>query len=646
MSTLLCFWNAFSTWWVAHQGEIWAALLIVGVVAGAYVGIAARAGPRDSSSNGIVVGRAKQFDNRSLSLILEELDASLRKLSVVSQSIAERPEAFQGSEATTSSRSLTLSYDASISDKKNGEGRGKSREDDSEASSQSKSGGSPPNAPASRKEAPSADAPNCSPAFGMAAADLLADQMNLAYQIVNLRLLNERALSDRLIRDPEQDELLSRVQAVLGFEVSISPPSYANDCVAVAEIEVLVPEEEEPISIVAMIPQEKTYNAATLSSSADSLDGSVVSLLRIGAAVGRRRNNVYLHRDTDTTAFERNVGCDGDGWYGGAFGSVGRRRNVPKGLAAFGWEFRPVLGRRSVSPGARWMLAVAALPKSDPPRAEADRQTHPQGAEGQTPELMVRTKTYWRRYIRKRQTTTMRLGLWPLPLFGPRMVESPWYRLTIYRTSDIQKSLSPIANKVSWTDVGGGNAVVLVEGEHFYSGTEVIIGGIRYRAGDGNLVLKSHRAMEVHTTIAAVAKGDAVLSGRYGASIPLVAKPPGKDWEPLWANGINIDDETVRIQSDQGEAYKFRCLVIPLYAAQGTGAHKPLGLDAFDDRMPHPIICVDEFVVPQHYYFDEGDPTFDGKGTVVARCYVPIAKLVGATPFSSRAHLWAQTGRL
>ena len=521
-----------------------------------------------------------------------------------------------------------------------------------------------------------AQQPKLSPTYGMAAGDLLADQINLAYQITNLRLLNERALSDRL----ENGE--ARLQVVLGFQLSINPPGFAKDCVAVAEIELKLSGNVTPISVVAMIPQEKTYNAATLSSSGNSMDGSVVSgLLRMGAATGRRQNAVYLHRDTDTIAFERNPG-----WYGGPFGSIGQQAD--DAAAVFGWEFRPVLGRRSVSPGARWMLAVVSLPQGDPeaaapdpdaaqepppanaepPAADADgqaaapdAQTADTNAPAATPDppaadanvqaadadaranrnpspvLMVRTKTYWRRYRRGRQTTSARLGLWPLPLPGPQSVETPWYELSVLRTADVQESLSPKIAGVSWTDVGGGGAIVLVRGENFFTGTEVTIGGARYRAGDSKLVLKSERAIEIHTTIAALAKGDAVLSGRYGASIPLQAKLPTKTaahpmrpTASMLANGINIDDAAgVRIEGADG---KFRRLAIPLVAAAGAvtdGSPNDVLTGGIFNYTPQPIICVDDVVIPQPYYFNDDDSDFPG--AVVARCFAPTETLAQAT---------------
>src|SRR5208282_1291893 len=222
-------WSAFGSWWFAHRMEVWVAVAVavVALLAGLYVLIAAHSGPRDRSSNGIVVGRAKQFDNRSLNLILEELNASLQKLSVVSQSLAERPDVVQESESTDLSRSLSFGFagsgkgakasgenkDRQASAGKNGKPEGDSKETGEGASSDAaKSNGKT-----------GAEPPKLSPTSGMAAGDLLADQINLAYQITNLRLLNERALSDRL----ENGE--ARLQVVLGFQVSINPPGFAKD---------------------------------------------------------------------------------------------------------------------------------------------------------------------------------------------------------------------------------------------------------------------------------------------------------------------------------------------------------------------------------------------------------------------------------
>ena len=602
MPTWIEAWKGIGHWWVQYRIVVWSALVAAAVVVYAYRLIATWFGPYDNSSNGIAVGRAKQLNTHALSLILEQLDASLQKMNVVSQPIAQTSDVFQESRSADWSRSLTLGgllgKSSTPADDKPDAGVARSAKPVAGSGQEAEAGS---DAAKSKASPGGADKPGFSPQFGSAAGDVLADQMNLAYQIINLRVLNERALSDRLQNG------VARLQVVLGFQVSINPPSYAQDCVAVAEIELKLPGGAEPISVVAMIPQEKTYNAATLSSSSDSLDGSVVSApWRIGAALGRKQNNIFLHRDSDTVAFERNLGV-----YGGAFG-LRRRKNVDPALTAFGWEFRPVLGRRSVSPGARQMLAVVSLPLED---SFPDGENVP--PEAQTvPTLAVRTQTYWRRYHRRQQTTSIRLGLWPLPPSGPRTVESTWYNIPVLRTADIQNYLGPRIARVDWTDASGGAAIVLVEGANFFGGTEVTIGGARYRAGDDNLVLKSEGAMEIHTTIAALAKGDAVLSGRYGASTPLLANPPGDD---LPKQGVNIIG-AARIANRQEQ---FSWMEIALASA----TDEPLRAEIFD-RTPQPIICIDDAVVPQPYYFNDGEG--DDKGRVIVGCFAPTQMLTGA----------------
>src|SRR5271170_366946 len=240
-------WSAFDPWWFAHGTEVWVAVVVAALVAGLYLLDAVRYGPRDRSANGIVVGRAKQFDNRSLNPILEELNASLEKLSVVTQSISGRLDVVQESKSTDSSRSLSFGFARSgkgakfggeKTDGQAGGGNDGKPEGDSKAS-----GDDAPSDGAKSSEKPGAEASKYSPTYGMAAGDMLADQINLAYQITNIRLLNERALSDRL----ENRE--ARLQVVLGFQVSINPPDFATDCVAVTEIELQLSGNSVPISV-------------------------------------------------------------------------------------------------------------------------------------------------------------------------------------------------------------------------------------------------------------------------------------------------------------------------------------------------------------------------------------------------------------
>jgi hypothetical protein len=562
-------------WPLAHPFMIAATIALVL----AYAVAATRMGPRDYSGNGITVGRAKQFDNRSLALVLEQLDKELQALNVLNQNFAQNIAAFQQQESTDWSATARLGAlfaregPPATAAPPAGKKAGKTEGESAKSASSEKT---------SKPDVATSDAAPTKPAwlpqFGVAAGDTLTDQINLAYQILNLRILNERALSDRLY-----EVGAPRLQTVLGFQVSIVPPRWASDCAAVAEIELKLKDSNEPIAIVAMIPQEKTYNAATLSSSASSLDGSVVSLpWKLGAAFGRRRNALFLHRDSVTVAFERNLR-----WYAGAFGmrdsdrtAFGRQRNAHRlnSPAKIRSEFRPVLGRRSVSPGARQMLAVAALPAAD-------------SSDANPPELSlhVRARTYWRRYHRRSQTTSVHWRWWPLSPNGPRQIKGPWYDLPILTTSKVETSLKPTIERLEWTDVGAGAVMVLVEGQNFFSGTEVTIGGERCHAGEGKLVLKSDRAMELHTSIDALMKGDAVLSGRFGSSMPLIrAAAP--------ARGVNIEVVSVRRSPDGSQAL----LILILVAADQDARLRVADFE----RLPQAVIFLDDVLVPFPYWFE------------------------------------------
>ena len=184
-------------------------------------------------------------------------------------------------------------------------------------------------------------APGSLPAFGQNAADLLSDQVNLTYQILNLRMLLERSLSDRLLEGGD-----ARLQAVLGFNVSIDPPRDAENSAAVVEVTIKAVD-KEPVSLVSLMPQEKTYNAVAMHTRSNAFGGSAVAgMFTVGYSERRRGQVFYLYRDNDTLSFERMI--------------------TKEKATTFGWQFRPVLGRKSVSPGLRQMFAIGRSRKRTP----------------------------------------------------------------------------------------------------------------------------------------------------------------------------------------------------------------------------------------------------------------------------------------
>jgi hypothetical protein len=526
-------------------------------------------GPNDRTGNGITIGDAKVFDNRSLTLMLEQLDSSLRTFNVVNQNVAQNLELLQGTRSTEETGSARVGWKPQIpwlsGRKKDG-------------AAESKDAGGQPDARSAQPSSPKpAEAPSGVPALGISAADALTEQLNLAYQIFNLRVLNERALSDRLYHPEGESEPKPRLQVVLGFQVSINPPEGMQDCAAIAEISLQTQAGNSAVSVVALIPQEKTYNSAALSTRSKSLDGSVVSnVLTVGGSTGRTSRELYLHRDADTLAFERPPG-----WKAGAFWPRQQKPGTSS-EAIFGWEFRPVLGRRSVSPGTRQMLAVVALPCSD---------------ESSSVKLKVQTRSYWRAYNRRRQTTAPRWGWWPLRYRSARQIDRAPQEVEILPSARVQNALKPEIENASWVDAGDGSAMVVVEGKNFFSGTEVTLGGVIHHDPKTQLVLKSDRAFEVRTTLEALGTGEGLLSGRFGPAIPL-ALPPKK--LPVPAIAINQNQSRLYLA-----AGGYRQLVLWIRPAK-FGV--PFGC-ADLKKLPDPLIFVNGKPIPTPYdYLDWAPP--------------------------------------
>lgn len=524
--------------------------------------------PADTNGNGITIGRAKAFDNRSLALRVERLSAGLETLKVVNQSVTEGLTAFQ--EQTSSERSQSLSIGVKNAGAKN------------EKETEAKTGGD-------KKEKTDSSGTNdageadSKPKMGLAASDLLNDQLNLASQIFNLQLLYERSLSDRMIGQE------SRLQTVLGFQVSITPPSGYEDCIAVAEVEVRVkPDPAAPanaaaapatnpvvtpaanaaaapaaISVVALMPQEKSYNAESISTSERSIGGSAVArVVTLGYSGKKGTRQLFVHRDSDTVAFEHPP-------------------NPDTGATIFGWEFRPVLGRRTVSAETRQMMAVIAIPTAD-------------GGAAADSILEVKTRSYWRRYNRRSQTSSPNWGWLPWKVDRSALLESLPQDLNVPNTAKIQSALGPKIASIAWVNSGEGKAAVIVEGSNFFSGTKVVIGGEEHREEKLNLTLKSDQALEFETTIDSLTTGDGVLSGRFGPAVqlkvPEVTLPVGS---------LSIIGATIR-PLRRSKAFRIS-IDITGYDAAGN----PQSLTVEDlQKLPDAILFIGNEPVPMPYDYE------------------------------------------
>jgi hypothetical protein len=489
----------------------------------------------DLKPNGITVGRPKVFDNRTLVLMLEGLSESLRNLQFVDQkSLAAAFNLLQGFQSSETVSNLTLTALPTS---------GLKQENVTTTGNATAAGAPLPNTgkqttttsrDAFTPQPPTLDSPPAfsgfNPSYGENPSDLLGDQVNLTYQIFNLRMLLERSLSDRLLTDGQP-----RLQAVLGFNVTIDPPRTAADAVAVVEITLSSGAGAQPdgLSLVSLMPQEKTYNAAALSTKSNAFGGAAVAKM-FQVAYGRRQRSqtFYLYRDTDTVSYER-------------------MSSDHPGQIVFGWMFRPVLGRRSVSPGLRQMFAIVALPAAD--------------QKGSSPPLLqAAVRTYWKRYDRNTMTafedhdanraTRFGYGL-SLNLSKPEIFESRYLNFAHYegievKTTDrFQERLGPRVDKVSWRTAGEKTAVITVEGDNLFSGTQVALGDKLYSTPADGLLLNSNQSFELTTTLSALASHGTVI-GRYGPAVSLgspksVQGPPGgvriqeADYRPAGAgNGL------------------------------------------------------------------------------------------------------------
>ena len=535
----------------AHWHIIIGMLIVLGLAAAAYIdwqfvqlGLY---GPRDTVGNGITVGLGKAFDNRSLSLRIERLSTSLAQLKVVDQKATESIGKLQGQSSTSSAHGLTLNANAPTTAPAAGVGNPTVAAADGKSESKSE--------------------------FTLAAGDILNEQLNLASQIMNLQTLYERSLTDRLLNDN------ARLQTVLGFQVSITPPAGFENSAAIVEVAVRMSPTEpivkpgDRVSLVALIPQEKTYNSQSISTNSQSIGGSAVaSVVTLGVNSKGESRELFVHRDSDIVAFERKAT------------ETPRLLDDDKAIV-FGWEFRPVLGQKTVAAGMRQMLAVIALPYMDM---------------SETPlyvGIEIKTRTYWRRYDHRKQTSARKWHWYPWKIDGSGIVENDLQKLAIPNTAKIHKSLTPEIEKIDWYRSGTDRAIVTVKGENLFSGTRVVAGGQVYKEDDGTLVSKSDKALEFEIPLLTIASGDVVLSGRFGRSFQLKVRN-----NPMF-RGLYITRAMIK-QSRRG---KYRRISIDVKGLDEQGKDASLMRTTLKD-LPEPILFIDNQPIPGPYEYWDGSP--------------------------------------
>jgi hypothetical protein len=277
--------------------------------------------------------------------------------------------------------------------------------------------------------APTSTAFNAPTNIGVSSGDILTEQVELNAQITTLRLLLQGALSDQYVIRQTRP-VATRKQTTLGFTITLDPPRQFRH--AIAEVRVLIVPDPglDGVSIVNLLPAEKTYNVAKITSHQDSFGAGVAVVpVSVGVNAGRSKDRLYLAKDTDTLALQypppvplssstalghiprpfpqkvhdkfkglidlmgtneladcANPGAEGEP--GSEPDAAGNKLIIGTNATVFGWQFRPVLGEEYVRGGQRQVFAQLALPPG------ATSQTF-------TPRLYIQTR--WRAYDPKRQ---------------------------------------------------------------------------------------------------------------------------------------------------------------------------------------------------------------------------------------------------
>jgi hypothetical protein len=350
------------------------------------------------------------------------------------------------------------------------------------------------------------NAPNFNPNFGLSSGDLLNSETNLTYQIFNLSMLLSRSLTDRIYHSDSPSQ--SRLQAVVGFDIDIEPDAHAKNAVAVVEITATMdscpPAAEKPKpcpldpnqhmatapnkpEVVAIMPEQGSHNAATLTQKANSFGGALAAqVFSVGAGIQRRSQTFYLYRDIDTLSFVK--------------------PDPNPGVLRFGWQFRPVLGRPTVEAGLRHMMVVLSVPAADDEKPPNELL------------LRVEVKTHWVRYEGKTQSSG---GFCILSCVQERAVTQAPIAVNVPKTLSYQNDLEPHVANVDWFPTDSTTGVAVVTGENFFPGTTVRLGNKTYTGNNDGLIIKSDKEFELTVPVsAAVAKG--LVSGRYGDAQPLL----------------------------------------------------------------------------------------------------------------------------
>ena len=435
---------------------------------------------RDRDTQGILVGPPRMYDDSLLQQMLTAAEARLVSLQLLDQTgIANRLGSITGANQQISGVAISASGNPipQVVTTANGATSQVAATQTPSGTSTVTTTGAPVqtivstapqvSAPAASSPAPSTSLPS---SFSVSASDVLNEQMQLTYEIANLRLLMEGSLSDW-----QMDGKLNanKPRVTIGFPITISPDKRFKNAAAIVEVTVAtdpradLSTDHAPPSVTALLPREKTYNVASITDRSVSLGGGLVTQIAgISGSFLWGHKTYFVVKDQDTVA---RMFQPGD----------------PK-QAGFLWEFHPVLGRSFVESGLKQTFVQLAF-------------TTP-GAAGVIGSIHVRT--YWRNYDRKS-------GL----LKGVIEDSIREYDVSPVSTFAMTPDLAGVGAD-SLEDLGNGQMLVTIPGR-FLGGTYVRVGSAILGPGTAGFT-SEYRLIRFVAPIADLASKRVVLVSRDG----------------------------------------------------------------------------------------------------------------------------------
>lgn len=317
--------------------------------------------------------------------------------------------------------------------------------------------------------------------FGVSSSNILSEQMQLTYEITNLRLLLEGSLSDRFVTIG--NTRLVRPRTTIGFFITLTPRF--KNAVAIVEVEVEtaggtdLSTGEAPI-VTALLPKEKTYNVASIRESNVSIGlGAVTQVFGIAGSFFHGSKSFFLVQEQDTVALPIPI----------------QYPDAQKRKVAFLWQFRPVLGGQYIPSGTKQTFVQLAFP-----------EVWTADSFGK-----VSVTSYWCKYDQSKGLVgevikdSLRKQYVNLPMPNLKIEVGP----KGFSNQDIE-------------DMGTGQVLVHLH-QHFLTDTAVRIGSTILNSASGNFSI-TYDGIEFVASLYDLMTKRATLLARDGSELPLVIK--------------------------------------------------------------------------------------------------------------------------